>query len=436
MRKNSSREQAIKAGYATADLTPVLSTPLSGRPTFRPRLSKSVHDPLYVRALFIRCGERQLAIAAADILLVTKRMHEAVARAAGIPPRDLLLFATHTHSGPGGYWRGPLIEGFMGKYRQETFEGLSSSIAGAVCESAGAVEAARLSAASVEIPEANTSRRKTGDMTDPLLTLLQFETKKQRPIILLSFGAHPIAGLERKSRMVTADYPGEICRRLEGGGFSPLFLQGAGAGTNPGWMDLPFEQHLARMGEALEKGVRDALAGLSPVKGVGLAVHAIPLQIQQSPSRIFPEGMPIGALLEGLASRLRARIDSMTDEGLADNRRLSLNVARLGRLALFTVPGEIGPRVSTGIRDALADAGFENTLVASMCNGYTGYIHCRSDYRFSRGLRALSFYENAMSGAGRDMGECIIAAAREYAARHGARRLKAGEREKNNRSTA
>lgn len=434
MRKNSSREQALKAGYARADLTPALNTPLSGRPTLRPRLSKSVHDPLYVRALFIRCGERQLAIAAADILLVTKRLHEAVARAAGIPPRDLLLFATHTHSGPGGYWRGPLIEGFMGKYCRETFEGLTSAIAGAVRESAGAVEAARLTTASVEIPEANTSRRTTGDMTDPVLTLLQFETKKHRPILLLSFGAHPIAGLERKSRMVTADYPGEICRRLERKGYRPVFLQGAGAGTNPGWMDIHFEQHLARMGEALEKGVREALAGLSPVKGVGLAVHAIPLQIQQSPSRIFPEGMPIGALFEGLASRLRARIDSMTDEGLADNRRLSLNVARLGRLALFTVPAEIGPRVSMGIRDALAASGFENTLVASMCNGYMGYVHCRSDYRFSRGLRILSLYENAMSSAGRDMGDAIIAAARAYGFGRGGRRFDAKSGKKPNRS--
>ncbi len=434
MRRKNGREHKLRAGYARCDITPALNTPLAGRPTLRPRLAKTVHDPLFARALSIRCGGRQLAILATDLLLVTKRMHEAVARAAGIAPRSLLVFATHTHSGPGGYWRGSLIERFMGKYRQEIFDGLVTALAGAVRQASGTIEAAKLSAASLDLPEANTSRRKTGDITDPVLTLLRFETKMQRPILLLSFGAHPIAGLERKSRMVTADYPGEICRRLEEKGFRPLFIQGAGAGTNPGWMGLSFDRHLARMGEVLEHGIQIALTRLSPVKNPRPSVRALPLLISRQSSRILPEGMPFGAPLEILVSRLRARIDSMKNQGLEDNQRLSLHIALLGRLPIFAVPAEIGPRVSMGIRDALASAGFESPLVASMCNGYMGYVHCRSDYRFSRGLRILSLYENAMSSAGRDMGDAIIAAAREYGFGRGGRRFDAKVDKKTNRS--
>ncbi len=80
MRKENSRSSELKAGYARVDITPGPGSSLSGRPSLRPRLARSVRDPLYARALFLHCGAGRLAIVAADLLLVTKRMHEAVAR--------------------------------------------------------------------------------------------------------------------------------------------------------------------------------------------------------------------------------------------------------------------------------------------------------------------------------------------------------------------
>jgi hypothetical protein len=80
-------------------------------------------------------------------------------------------------------------------------------------------------------------------------------------------------------------------------------------------------------------------------------------------------------------------------------------IVGMGRLVLVGIPGEVGPRLSSAIRRVFSPS---DTIVASLCNGYAGYIHRRCDYEHKHGLRTLGLYENAMSLAGRDAGESIL----------------------------
>jgi hypothetical protein len=404
----------LRVGFAQRDITPVLGTALAGRPTLLPRLARSIRDSLFARALHIATGPAKLTVLGVDLLLVTQSVHRAVAEAARLREEELFLCATHTHSAPGGYWRGGLIERFMGEFRPATFAWLVRELGAAARQAAEDTAAASLSASAVELTGASSNRRGPDHgAVDPALTLTLFRFDSDRPVCLVAFGAHPVAGMERAPNWVTGDYPGEVCRRLERRGFRPLFLLGAAAGTSPGYPGGSLDEHIERMGDALDAGIERARQRLTPVVRSRLGARAIPLLAAAAPCRILPDGVRGKAVLDLISLPLRAIVEAMAREGFQENAELSLHFVRLGDVALVGVPAEVGPGVSRRLRDLLYFAGIQVPIVVSMCNGYAGYAHLRADYAEARSLRRLMLYENAMSVAGWDLGERILATTRE-----------------------
>jgi neutral ceramidase len=100
-------EQAVglhfRAGAATSNITPDLSGPpmTDGERS----LSTHIHDELHARCLVLDDGKTRLALVVCDL----QRMHHLTSREArrriheqiGIPPENVLISATHTHSAGG-----------------------------------------------------------------------------------------------------------------------------------------------------------------------------------------------------------------------------------------------------------------------------------------------------------------------------------------------
>ena len=95
--------QCLVAGAATADITPQDSQFLFGYPHVR-RCSTGVHDPLLSSALFLGDGRTSLLLVANDVIFISRqtarRVRDRIAAATGIPAANMLITATHTHSGP------------------------------------------------------------------------------------------------------------------------------------------------------------------------------------------------------------------------------------------------------------------------------------------------------------------------------------------------
>jgi len=91
------------AGAATADITPRGSQFLFGYPHVR-RYSTGVHDPLLSSALYLSDGQTPLLLVANDVIFVSRqtagRVRERIAQRTGIPAANMMVTATHTHSGP------------------------------------------------------------------------------------------------------------------------------------------------------------------------------------------------------------------------------------------------------------------------------------------------------------------------------------------------
>jgi neutral ceramidase len=91
------------AGAATVDVTPEESQFLYGYPHV-PRWSTGVHDPLLCSALYLSDGATPLIFAANDVIYIgratTERVRRRIEQRTGVPAANVMISATHTHSGP------------------------------------------------------------------------------------------------------------------------------------------------------------------------------------------------------------------------------------------------------------------------------------------------------------------------------------------------
>lgn len=95
--------KALRAGAAAVDISPIDSQFLFGYPHVE-RYSTGVHDPLYSTALYLSDGREEVVFVANDIVFVSKtsvtEARRRIAESTTVPSENIMITATHTHSGP------------------------------------------------------------------------------------------------------------------------------------------------------------------------------------------------------------------------------------------------------------------------------------------------------------------------------------------------
>ncbi len=90
----------LKAGSATANITPPLGTRIPGG--FRPRYAENVDDELFAKAVVIDNGTTRIAIVTCDLIAIPEKVANAakarIADRCDIPPAHVMINATHTHT--------------------------------------------------------------------------------------------------------------------------------------------------------------------------------------------------------------------------------------------------------------------------------------------------------------------------------------------------
>jgi len=101
----------LKAGVGKADITPQTGYYLGGW-TRADRVAKGQHTRLFSRAMVLERGGRKFALVQVDLFMVpggmVKQIGEILA-GRGFSERNILISASHTHSGPGGYANFPTL---------------------------------------------------------------------------------------------------------------------------------------------------------------------------------------------------------------------------------------------------------------------------------------------------------------------------------------
>lgn len=399
------RGEELLAGVAQADVTPAVGTPLAGyggriarglpdldprtpRHWFRP--STGVRDPIEAQALWLEQGPERLALLAIDAIgveraLVRDLSHEVRRRGLPLPEERLVVFASHTHSGPGALsrrllWSIAAVDGF----HAPTYRRLLDQLAGLVVQAFEARRPAALGQGQVEVPGLSRNRRSDrsrrvaeGDV-DPRLRLLRLDDLATgRPLAaVVHYALHPTCLGDENDRF-SADVAGairrEAARRL---GCPVLFANGCegDVAPSPGG-ERGIEAIGARLGAAA--AALSEQVSTRPAPGLALAS----LELELGPLVIHP-GLGQEEGRQGLSGALRLLrpLSGRLGAPLLDTRH-RLSVLRLGGAAWVLVPGE--PIVELGRlleQDARA-AGLPGAWVVGLANGHMGYVCTAEEYR-------------------------------------------------------
>ncbi len=201
----------LEAGAALGDISPRDSQFLFGYPHVE-RYSAGIHDPLLTAALCLRNGGKCLLFSANDIIFIPKasaaRIRAQVSAATGLRGDDILVSATHTHSGPitVDYLSGeadPILPrcdpGYLGL--------MEETIAKTCVAAFSRLEPAKAGLAVADATGVGTNRRDPTGPSDPQVPVLSVRSLDDRAIAcMLVYSMHPTV-LHEDSRLVSADFP-------------------------------------------------------------------------------------------------------------------------------------------------------------------------------------------------------------------------------------
>jgi hypothetical protein len=383
---------ALKAGIAREIITPEIGGFLFGYNDHQ--ISHSVHDDLTATALVLDDGAVRAVLISATVCLIhndlAAEIRAAVGAALGIPAANVILGATHTHSGP-------RTDGFSRWGQVDRAYCDSVFIPKCVSASRAAAEALRPVKTGAAATESlvGINRRQLlrdgrvilgqnpWDMYDPAMTGIAFAEPDGRPLAnLVHIGAHcTAAGINHE---VSRDWAGVMIDRLEKeSGAITLFFNGTAGDVAP---RMANGGSTGDMSHAMEVG---GLAGIDAVRAYksirnyrdeSLALASGEIEIPFTPP-IAAETIP--ARLEALGpgwSFERGSLEELAalykkGEPGPSSLKYQQTVMRLGSSAFVPFPFEVCSEIGLRLRYYSPFAG---TLLFSCTNGSNSYLPAQS----------------------------------------------------------
>jgi neutral ceramidase len=398
----------LHAGAATSNITPELGATVVGG--FAPYPARHVHDELHARCLVLDDGETRLALVVCDLLglhrsvcVEAKRLiHEET----GIPPQNVLISATHTHSAGTA----------LGKNRYTNDQALDDyqrfvarRIADGVRRAANLLRPAEIAFGTAEAPEHVHNRRwlmrddaatnpcgKTDQVktnppvrspdliepagpVDPAVSIIALREPDGRLIsVYCAYSLHYVGGVGPAH--ISADYFGMFCEALkrlqpDGDEDPPLVAMMANGASgdinnidrlNPRPSRLPYHR-MREVAEDLAAKVDAAVAKLSWRNSAPLDARFRELELAWRP--IEPELLawaePAWVQRLSYAGRVQLLADA---QGPA---RIPLQVLRIGEIGVATSPCETFAEIGLEFKER---SPFPRSFLVSLAHGYIGYL--------------------------------------------------------------
>ena len=385
----------LSAGAAKVEITPPVGTPLAGYAKRYGKPSIGIHDPLYVRALALSDEEDPLLLISADLLVFpppfSERIFRLIEEKQKLQRQSIILTTTHTHSGSGSIASGFLYEKVFGPYRRQVEDGIADRISWAVQQAMenrkpvrwGVETDGRLLEGFVE------NRAAPGGPADPSVSVLLFTAPEMEPkagprAVVVNATAHPTL-MDSQDLRMSADYPGQLCRRVEEAypGAVCLFVNGAAGDARPSdAIGATAEERVQRFGDLLAEGTEALINRASLHEKGDLAAwggwYGLPEpQIHLGPIPIHPE---IGRLMRPTSAYLR--------------------LAALDNVLLVPLPAELTTDLGVELKLKLSRAGSQPILLG-YADGYLGYAVTPRQYESGS-------YEAGMTWYGAGFGEELL----------------------------
>ena len=222
----------LQAGFGKADMTPPLGTELAGYGYYLQRRCQRVDDPLFARALALSAEAGPCFLICCDCLglsmAVANQVKESLQKEYGVQKEHVTMVSIHTHTGPAIKRH----EG-CGEVNEEyvkTLPGIILNACRAAMGDLSPVSALHFIMNPLDTPIAY-NRAFAQNPVDGMARFFKIERMEKRPLILASYACHAVC--RGVSPNVSADYPGQICQRIEKMGADGLYLNGLCGDIDP-----------------------------------------------------------------------------------------------------------------------------------------------------------------------------------------------------------
>jgi hypothetical protein len=436
----TAQSPALRVGRGSSVLTPDKGVPLAGY--YSTRFAAGVHDDLHAKAVVLEAGGSRVALVACDLIAmpaaVVEQARALAASQTRIPEANIMISATHSHTGPllmGGTARDAAFGGTLPS-AQQYFRSLPARIAEAIVQAEKDLQPARMLSGKGREETISFNRRfhmkdgtvgwnpgkrnpnivKPAGPIDPEVSVLYFESLSGEPLATyVNFALHldTVGGQE-----ISADYPATLSTLL-GRVKSPKMLTvfSNGACGNINHVDVstarPQKGHeeAARIGTILAGEVIKTYARLESVPVLPPVVRSKTLQLALAPvrpedpkraeeiSRTLESGGKASFLDTVFAYRVLDVLDRKSKPYDAE-----VQVMIFGpELAVVALPGEIFTELGQQIK---RDSPFAHTVVVELAHGPTTYFP--NEAAFPQGN-----YEVVTSRVAPGSGERLVETARE-----------------------
>jgi hypothetical protein len=375
----ASLADGLRAGAAVRVITPDPLLPVSGGfgPT-KPATEK--RGELTARALVLRNGDTTVAVVVLDVLGFPSALGDRVrAKVNRIPPENVLIAATHTHSAPDCYAFPDRQGGHTGdlKWMQLACDRAADATNAAI----DALEPVSLRVATGEAKGKIAYNYYAPDLYDRRMSVIQLLGAQNKPVAtLVNYAIHPEV-LGSGAGVVSPDLVGPLCERVErqAGGGVALFLNGAQGGMITAdnrklddppadplravWRDERTWDECLRIGrlmadEAL-RIVKDAPVQADP----GLSCHASAVRFPVESDALWDvvQHSPLSYPHDDAGRTITARI----------------NLVNLGDAQILTIPGEALPNIGFYLKRKMHG---RHNLLFGLTNDALGYMLSEVDF--------------------------------------------------------
>lgn len=359
--------QEFRSGVAVRIVTPDPLLPVSGGVGPSHPTSRKLGD-LSVRALVLEQGATRVAIVGSDFLGFPSVLGERVrAKVQGIPPRNILIGATHTHSAPDCYGFPDGKGGFASdlKYLDTVCERMAEAINEAVQK----LQPSQLKIATGEAKGKIAYNYYAPQLYDPRCHVLQTSSLDGKPIAtLVNYAVHPEV-LGPRQGIVSPDLIGPLYDRIaEKGGGAAIFMNGAQGGMvtadvrGVDGKDVQTWEECQRIGGLLaDEALRIiSTASAQPSPGIFCTNKIVRFQVDSPLMVQIMKLSPLGYKAE--------------QEGTVST---TVNLINIGRAQILTIPGEALPNIGFYLKRKMRG---EHNFLLGLTNDAFGYILTKVDF--------------------------------------------------------
>ncbi|MBO4548346.1 MAG: hypothetical protein J5758_03940 [Abditibacteriota bacterium] len=358
------------AGFGKEIINPPVGAELTGYGYYRERRNTGVMDNLYARCLYVEKDGAAAAAVSCDLLGLTDEVCSRVrdyAAGIGIRPENLILCATHTHTGPAVAH----LEG-LGEVDPRYTGELPGMIIQAIKKAAeDRAEVTGMQSSDEAIEPIGFNRALPNGPHDNRVRGVLLE-RASRPVALLSYACHPVTLGPRDK--YSPDYPGEVCRVCEEHGLEPVFFTGICGDVDPVNNLIEWgsgtKETIREYGERIFAGFKKGLAPCPADFASAYFTAELPV-VPMTPEEA--ESYTDKAGNDRVAAFWLDRIRSI--QPAPDSERTEIRAFRLGDLIMASIPYE----GFTVIGDLLREA-WPKAFAAGCSDGIRGYLPAREDW--------------------------------------------------------